>query len=285
MIRPIAMSEAHLECRDIARSQPVHTDLLGFECVATSADQATMRHPNTPWLLVLHGAAGTADKPFAHHTGVRVEHAPEIDAAYEYLDENRERYGLTTITKPEFSHGSYSVYLGEPGGNRWEIECYEAVLRKESGGQRLGGVRSRHWDQAGSVDATNRGYAPLAFTHGTLHTNSTEVCDRFAREVLGLETHQAYSHVLYVKHPETKHFIVCLEHLGDQNRESDNFRFTLQVASPTEVSDAHAWLSRDGSAVGVQALGALRQDDAGYSFVLRDPDNNCWEITSRAPAE
>ncbi|HEU0166553.1 MAG TPA: VOC family protein, partial [Chloroflexota bacterium] len=171
MIRPIALSEAHLECRDVARSLPVHTDLLGFQCLDSAGDVATLRHPNTPWLLVLHGAAGSGDKPFAHHTGVRVEHSPEIDAAYEYLDEQRQRYGLTSITKPEFSHGSYSVYLGEPGGNQWEIECYEAVLRKESGGQRLGGVRSHHWEQAAPGAAADRGYAPLAFTHGTLHTN------------------------------------------------------------------------------------------------------------------
>ena len=50
---------------------------------------------HTPWLLVLHPAGSDApDKPAAHHTGVRVEHTSEIDAAWEYVNAHQDEYGL-----------------------------------------------------------------------------------------------------------------------------------------------------------------------------------------------
>lgn len=282
MIHPVALAEAHMECREIERTVPVLTDILAFEKVSASADTATLRHPNTPWLLVLHEAGkDSPDKPAAHHTGVRVEHASEVDAAWDYLNEHKDEYGLYGLKAPQYGHGSYSIHFREPGGNDWEIECYEAVLRKESGGTRLGGVRSRHWDTPMESERfASRGFVPQAFTHGTLHTDSAPDCDRFLSQVLGLNTHQAYTHVIYTKHPDTKHFIVCLEG-GLRNQESDNFRFTLKLESPEAVAAAHGWLSTSGKSLGVTDVSDVSQSDLGSSFVLRDPDNNCWEVASR----
>lgn len=282
MIHPVALSEAHLECREIEGTVRALTELLAFEKVSISKEVATLRHPNTPWLLVLHESGkDAADKPAAHHTGVRVEHMSEVDAAWGYLNEHKNEYSLYGLRAPEWNHGSYSLHFREPGGNDWEIECYEAVLRKEQGGQRLGGVRSHHWDTPlESERFASRGFVPQAFTHGTLHTDSAPACERFLSQVLGLDTHQAYTHVIYTKHPSTKHFIVCLEG-GHRNQESDNFRFTLKLESPEAVADAHRSLNTSGKNLGVLAVSEVSHDGSGSSFVLRDPDNNCWEIASR----
>lgn len=272
-----------MECREIEGTVRALTDLLAFEKVSMSKEVATLRHPNTPWLLVLHEAGKDApDKPSAHHTGVRVEHATEVDAAWEYLNDHKDEYGLYGFKEPQFGHGSYSIHFREPGGNDWEIECYEAVLRKESGGQRLGGVRSHHWDTpVESERFASHGFVPQAFTHGTLHTDSAPDCQRFVNEVLGLDAHQAYTKVIYTKHPQTKHFIVCLEG-GQRNQESDDFRFTLKLESPEAVADAHGWLATAGKSLGVTHLSDVSHTGSGSSFVLRDPDNNCWELTSPA---
>jgi catechol 2,3-dioxygenase-like lactoylglutathione lyase family enzyme len=285
MIHPLALSEAHMESRDIKRSIPVLTDILGFETVSVTDDEARLRHPNTPWLLVLHQADKNApDKPSAHHTGVRVEHASEIDAAWEYINAHKDEYGLYGFKAPEFGHGSYSIHFREPGGNDWEIECYEAVLRKEVGGQRLGGVRSHHWETPlESERFASRGFVPQAFTHGTLHTDSAPDCQRFVNEVLGLDAHQAYTKVIYTKHPDTKHFVVCLQG-GERNKESENFRFTLAVESADAVEEAHRWLGSTGKGLGVRDLSDITHTKAGSSFLLRDPDNNCWEVASRDAA-
>jgi catechol-2,3-dioxygenase len=278
MIRPVALAEAHMECRELRRTVPVLTDILAFEKVRESDGMATLKHPNTPWLLVVHeGGPDIADKPAAHHMGVRVEHVTEIDAAWEYLQERQDDYGLYGMKEPQYGHGSYSLHFREPGGNDWEIECYETVLRKEQGGQRLGGVRSHHWETAlESERFASHGYVPQAFTHGTLHTDDVAVCSPFLTGVLGLDAHQAYAKVIYTKHPETKHFVVCLQG-GERNQDGENFRFTLTVDSPAAVHEAHDWLESAGSGLGVTALGDVRDD----AFLLRDPDNNCWEIAAR----
>jgi len=282
MIRPIALAEAHMECRKLDETVPALTDFLAFEKVAEAPGTASLKHPNTPWLLVIHEAGKDApEKPTAHHMGVRVEHKQEVEAAWQYLNDHKDQYGLYGMREPVYGHGSYSLHFREPGSNDWEIECYEDVLRKESGGARLGGVRSRHWQSEWSSDRfADHGYLPQAFTHGTLHTDDAETCGQFMREVLGLDAHKAYSKVIYVKHPDTKHFVVCLQG-GVRNDSSDNFRFTLTLESPDKVVEARDSLARRADELHLTGVGPVREDANGTSFLLRDPDNNCWELASR----
>jgi hypothetical protein len=268
-----------MECRSLAATAPVLTDLLAFERFAEARGQTTFKHPSTPWLLTVHESQDSAEKPARHHFGVRVESKTEVDAAWEYLNAHASEYGLYDLKAPVHSHGSYSIHFREPGANDWEIECYEDVLRKESGGQRLGGVRSRHWEQP--IDESGfggRGYIPQAFTHGTLSCSDSKAYGEFLREVLGLETHDAYAKVVYVKHPSTKHFVVCLERPGRNERSSD-FRFTLDVESPAVVEDAHEALITARDALGLVSVGDLEGDDR-RSFLLRDADANWWEIAA-----
>jgi catechol 2,3-dioxygenase-like lactoylglutathione lyase family enzyme len=206
-----------------------------------------------------------------------------VDAAYAFLSAHQTEYGLGEITPPAFSHGSYSVYFLEPGTNGMEIECYEDVLRKESGGQRLGGVRSHHWDFP--IEASRfpgRGYVPQALTHGTLACSDAKRAAAFYADVLGLEAHRAYERITYVKHPDAKHYIVCGQREG-HNRYSPNFRFAVTVASGDEVREAHGWLAREGSALGVTELSEISDADGGCAFLLCDLDGNWWEVISQLP--
>ena len=267
-----------MEVRHLAQTLPVMTDILAFEKVGVANGVATLKHPNTPWLLVVHETPDAPEAPSEHHFGVRVEHAEEVDAAWQYINDHKDEYGLYGLKEPVFGHGSYSIHFREPGSNDWEIECYEAVLRKEAGGQRLGGVRSRHWDTPMESDRfASHGFVPQAFTHGTLHTNDAPACGRFMNEVLGLDTHNAYTKVVYVKHPDTKHFVVCLEN-GKPNDLDDNFRFTLTVESAEAVAEAHELLAQTD---GISKLSDVQASGEGASFLLRDADHNCWEIAAR----
>jgi len=279
MIKPVALAEAHMEARELSKTLPVMTDLLAFEKVSESADSVTLKHPNSPWLLVVHDAGPDApEKPYWDHHGVRVEHKEEVDAAWEYLNVHAAEYGLYDLREPKYGHGSYSLHFREPGSNDWEIECYEDVLRKESGGTRLGGVRSHHWEAPWQSERfASHGYVPQAFTHGTLHVDDSAATTSFLQEVLGLDAHQAYSHVIYAKHPETKHFVVCLQN-GQRNELSPNFRFTLTVGSPDEVEQAHKHVASTGQLHHIAELGDLGSDP---SFLLWDADRNCWEIAAR----
>src|SRR5712692_7149509 len=143
-----------------------------FERVAEGPGSVTLSHPASGWLLVINdGGADAPRKPRHHHYGVRVINNVEVQAAYGHLRAHEQEYRLTGFQEPEYSHGSMSVYFDEPGGNTWEIECFEDVLRKESagGGTRLGGVRAPHWESPLPPQRfPGRGYVPQGFTHGTL---------------------------------------------------------------------------------------------------------------------
>ena len=133
MIQPITLSATHMECRNLQDSFAVMTELLAFEKMSEEPGEATLKHPNSPWILVLHEAGADAPaKPMHNHWGVRVLTTEEVDKAYEYLTAHKQQYKLGAIGKPTWSHGSYSCYFVEPGTNGWEIECYEDFSRKEA---------------------------------------------------------------------------------------------------------------------------------------------------------
>ncbi len=281
MIQPIALANSHMECRFLKETIPVLTDLLAFEKVAESSGEATLKHPNTDWLLIVHEAGPDAPvKQMHNHWGVRVVTKREVDAAYEYLTTHKEEYGLDQVGKPANSHGSYSFYFLEPGTNGWEIECYEDVLRKESGWKRVGGVRAPHWEAPFPAERfPGKGYVPQGFTHGTLACGDLKASWNFYAHALGLEVHQANDHVVYIKHPKSKCYVVSAVR-KEWKTFSPNFRFTVTVASQDAVAEAHHWLKESGKDVRVAELHELQSQGSASSFLLSDPDGNWGEVSS-----
>jgi catechol 2,3-dioxygenase-like lactoylglutathione lyase family enzyme len=281
MIKPIALSATHMECRSLQESVPVLTDLLAFQKVDEKRGEVKLKHPNTDWVLYVHETGAEAPgKQMHNHWGVRVATAKEVDAAYDYLTSNREKYGIKQIAKPLFNHGSYSLYFLEPGTNGWEIECYEPALRKESMAHKAGGVYAPHWTTPYRAEHfAARGYVPQGFTHGTLACEDQESSRKFYTDTLGLEVHQANPNVFYIKHPKTKCYVVCAKR-QDFKRFSPNFRFTITVGSQEEVAAAHDWLKSGKKACGVSELGELQTAGSTSSFLVGDPDNNWWEVIS-----
>jgi catechol 2,3-dioxygenase-like lactoylglutathione lyase family enzyme len=282
-MKPMKLAETHMECRTLAESAPVLTDLLAFEKIAEGSGEATFKHPNTDWRLIVHEAGPDAPaKQMHNHWGVRVATNEEVDKAYEYLTAHKDEYKISQIGKPLWNHGSYSCYFLEPGTNGWEIECYEAVLRKPATAEKVGGVRMAHWNHPlGEEKFPGRGYIPQAFTHGTLVANDIKVNWEFYVKVLGLEVHQANDHVIYVKHPEARTYIVCAER-KDFKVFSPNFRNTITVESQDAVKKAYDQFSgAGGKELGVGELFPMSENDGRISFCFRDPGTNCWEIAAR----
>jgi catechol 2,3-dioxygenase-like lactoylglutathione lyase family enzyme len=281
MLKPIGLSATHMECQSLKETVPVLTDLLAFEKLAEKPGEAKLKHPNSDWVLYVHEAVGDAStKQMYNHWGVRVAKTGEVDAAYEYIKANKETYGIKQIAQPLFNHGSYSLYFLEPGTNGWEIECYESALRKESMVRKAGGVYAPHWTTPYSSERfAGRGYVPQAFTHGTLACGDMEASRKFYTDTLGLETHQANPNVFYIKHPSTKCYVVCARR-QDFKRFSPNFRFTITVGSENEVATAQDWLKASGKKLGLSDLGNVQKSGAASSFLVADPDNNWWEVTS-----
>jgi len=281
MLRPIGLVSTHMECCHLKESVPVLSDLLGFEKLSEQPGEVTLKHPNTDWRLIVHEAGADAPQKQMHnHWGVRVLTKPEIDAAYEYLTAHKEQYGLQQIGKPLHNHGSYSVYFLEPGSNGWEIECYEDVQHKDKVKSLFGGVWAPHWKEPFPKERfCGRGYVPQGFTHGTLAIRDLKGSWKFFSEVLGLSVYQANDHVIYIKQPDTKPYVVCAVR-GDYKTFSPNFRFTLALQSVEAVDEAYRRLAVAGKELGITDLREPQSSGASCSFLLRDPDRNWWEIAS-----
>jgi len=281
MINTTALTATHMECRNLQDSLIVLTELLAFEKLSEKPGEATLKHPNTHWRLVVHEAGPDApSKPMHNHWGVRVVSPEEVDRAYEYLLAHKAEYKLGAIGKPTWSHGSYSCYFVEPGTNGWEIECYEAFNRKQTTAERFGAVKMAHWDQLLPEERfPGRGYVPQGFTHGTLVATDLEASKKFYTDVLGLEAHRFSDHVIYIKHPATKTYVVCAIR---QNAPvfSPNFRNTLTVASMDALKAAYREFAESGKRLGVSELFELKQSDDAASFCFRDPGSNCWELAT-----
>ncbi len=281
MLRPIGLANTHMECRYLKESVPVMTDLLAFEKVSERPGEVTLKHPNTDWRLIVHEAGADAPaKQMHNHWGVRVATKVEVDAAYEYLTAHKKEYHLEQIGKPLFNHGSYSIYFLEPGTNGWEIECYEDVQYRDKIKTRFGGVWAPHWTAPLPQERfPDRGYVPQGFTHGTLAIGNLKASWNFYANVLGLSVYQANERVVYIKHPETKPYVVCAER-QEWKEFSPNFRFTLTLESKEAVTEGYRWLAKSGKEVGVTGLCEPQGHGNGGSFLFKDLDSNWWEISS-----
>lgn len=274
MLKPIALKRGHYECRALDETLPVLKDLLALEVVQERPGQVTLKHPNTDWELVVHeGEPDAVDKPHLHHYGVRVETREEIDAAYDYLMTQKERYGLKRVSRPHENHFAHSVYFKEPGGNDWEIEFYDRVAVERGQKNAI-----NPWQEKLPEERfPGRGYVPHALTHGTRECDDKDASTCFYRDVLGLEIAGGGRTSVYIKHDTTPWYIVVLPGRTRHYVSSVN-RFTLQVASVEEVSEAHERFRTSGMDLGIREVGDLTSEYGETSFLFSDFDQNWWEL-------
>jgi catechol 2,3-dioxygenase-like lactoylglutathione lyase family enzyme len=276
MLKPEGLISGHYECRSLDDTIPMFSDLLAMEVLERKAGEATLKHPNTQWRLVVHeGGPQAPDKGFDNHYGFRVGSHQEVEAAWEYLEANKEKYRLSKITKPQQAHYAYSVYFNEPGGNTLEIEYYNP------GGALHGRSHTAgHWETPLSAEKfPGRGYIPQAFSHGTLQCDDSPASRRFYTEVLGLEIAGRMNLAVYIKHPATPWYIVTLPRGRRQYLTPVN-RFTLRLESAAEVDQAHREFTRHGNTLGITEVRRLENLHDSLSFIFSDLDRNWWELTA-----
>lgn len=276
MLKTTGLIAGHYECRSFADTLPVFTDLLAMEVVEQKAGEATLKHPNTDWRLIVHeGGPGAPEKTFDNHYGFRVGTHEEVEAAWKYIEAHKEKYRLSKITRPQSAHFAYSIYFREPGGNHLEIEYYNP------GGALHGRSHTAgHWaDPLSEERFPGRGYLPQAFTHGTLQCDNVERSRRFYVEVLGLEIAAGFNTAQYIKHPSAPWYIVVLQRSPRQYLAPVN-RFTLQLGSVAEIEQAHDEFSTNSESIGITEIGKIENTNGRVNFLFSDPDKNWWELTS-----
>jgi len=278
MLKPIGLIEGHYECRSLDETLPVFTDLLAMEIIERQANQAAIKHPNTDWRLIVHERGAAApEKTFDNHYGFRVASHGEVEAAWRYLEANKQKYRIDKITKPQSAHFAYSVYFHEPGGNHLEIEYYNpgSALhgRSHTAGQ---------WEKPiTEKDFPGRGYLPQALTHGTLQCDDLEKTRMFLLNVLGLEQAGGFNdRTVYVKHPATPWYIVMLPRKPRQYLAPVN-RFTLELATAADVEAAQRDFVAYKASLGLNEIGAVERANGKASFIFSDLDRNWWEVVAK----
>jgi len=279
MLKPIGLIEGHYECRSLDETLPVFTDLLAMEVVQRKANQATLKHPNTDWRLIVHECGAAApEKTFDNHYGFRVATHTEVEAAWEYIQAHKEKYRIDKVTKPQKAHFGYSIYFHEPGGNHLEIEYYNpgSVLHGRA-------HTAGHWEKPLSEERfPGRGYIPQALTHGTLQCDDLEKTKAFILCVLGLEQAGGMSdRTVYVKHPSTPWYIVMLPRKPRQYLAPVN-RFALQLATAAEIEQAHDEFVSHKLSLGLNDIHNIERADGKVNFIFSDLDKNWWELTANS---
>jgi catechol 2,3-dioxygenase-like lactoylglutathione lyase family enzyme len=285
VIRPTGMVHGHAECGYLDETIPVLSHVLALELIDRRNGQATLKHPNTGWKLILHeGGPDVKDKPERNHYGVRVSNNLEVDNAYQYLLTNKERLRLKKVVKRRERDGSYSMFFVEPGGNYWEIESYEN--RHKAG---LPEHIAYPWKtKLTENEFPGRGYIPQAMTHGTIECVDLNASVKFYRETLGLDviTHVPTVRPHDIKHPSTPWYVVSLE-IPEKNRKylTPLQRHTVTVESSKALTEAHSELQARREEFGIAEIEEVKEIDNGQSFLLSDLDRNWWEIACLTSAD
>ncbi len=260
----------------------VMIDLLAFEKISEKAGEATLKHPNSPWLLVLHEAGPDAPtKPMHNHWGVRVS----TGRGRQRLRVSDSRTRLNTSSAPLASPRGAMARTRAISSSRaptaGKSSATKISLARKRPRERFGGVKKAALGRRLSRRAISRPRLCAAGDSPTELWSATdlEANRKFYTEVLGLDVHRFSDHVIYVKHPRQR--LSSFAHCARTSKVfSPNFRNTLTVESKDAVKTAYIGVRRAGKDLGVTELFPLQEDESAASFCFRDPGTNCWEIVS-----
>jgi len=116
-------------------------------------------------------------------------------------------------------------------------------------------------------------------THGTLNCDDKETSDNFLQNVLGLDIIGGGRLSTYISVPAMGPWYVVVLPAARRHYLTEVNRFTLKVATPEEVEDAHKEFSKKGKGLGIHELHGLETNGRAH-FLLSDINKNWWEITS-----
>jgi catechol 2,3-dioxygenase-like lactoylglutathione lyase family enzyme len=115
-------SHATLECRDIAFTRKFFDEFLGFETVQMANVSFWARLGGDQIIVIVQGPTkNKGEMPHLNHNGLDVATEADVDAAYQVVLRDAEKWGLHKITKPTVQHGTYAFFFWDKDDNAWEI--------------------------------------------------------------------------------------------------------------------------------------------------------------------
>lgn len=119
-LKPKILSHGTLGTEDLEATRKFYTEFLGLEVVRTSPISLLVRL-GTDHVYAVVQMKKKPPMTRINHNGLDFETDEEIDAAYETVLAEADKWGLHNITRPVAQHGTYSFHFVDRDENCWEI--------------------------------------------------------------------------------------------------------------------------------------------------------------------
>jgi catechol 2,3-dioxygenase-like lactoylglutathione lyase family enzyme len=120
VIKSKFLSHGTLGSTDLERTRQFYEEFLGLEVVRTSKISMMIRLGGEHvYAVVKRNHLEEMDR--INHNGIDVDSDDDVNAAWDACNDQAEKWGLYSITKPVFQHGTYSFHFKDGDGNAWEI--------------------------------------------------------------------------------------------------------------------------------------------------------------------
>lgn len=119
---PQAMSHGTLQCDNKEASDRFYKEILGLDIVGGGRHSTYIKHPATPWYIVVLPMNGHRDclSPVNRFT-LRLGTADEVREAHREFSAAGNRYGVTEAWDIEENNGQVSFVFSDLDKNWWEV--------------------------------------------------------------------------------------------------------------------------------------------------------------------
>jgi catechol 2,3-dioxygenase-like lactoylglutathione lyase family enzyme len=116
------LSHGTLEALDLDKTRQFYEEFLGLDVVRTSPISLMIKLGGRNTIAVVKSKK-RGEMPLLAHNGLDVGTREEVDKAYEIVMRDKDKWGITKVTKPIDQHGTRSFYFLDLDNNWWEILC------------------------------------------------------------------------------------------------------------------------------------------------------------------
>ena len=114
------LSHGTLEALDLEKSRHFYSQFLGLEVVRTGPRSLMVRLGGTNTIAVVENPK-KKPLPLLNHNGLDVETREDVDHCHQVMQEQKDAWGIKSVTRPTEQHGTYSFYFLDLDDNWWEI--------------------------------------------------------------------------------------------------------------------------------------------------------------------
>ena len=118
---PQAMTHGTLECDDKAASERFYRDVLGLEIVGGGRQSVYIKHPSTPWYVVVLPVKKRKYLSPANRFTLSVGSLDEVREAHKRFVASGKELGITEVGELEQQNGQLSFLLSDLDRNWWEV--------------------------------------------------------------------------------------------------------------------------------------------------------------------